>query len=64
LVNALAGTFVGRPFHPRNLRFPDNCFLSASPSFRVISAFFRGSFCILLKKPLDVFSNPRWYHQQ
>jgi hypothetical protein len=23
-VNALAGAFVGRPFHPRNLRFPDN----------------------------------------
>jgi hypothetical protein len=22
LVNALAGAFIGRPFHPRNLRFP------------------------------------------
>jgi hypothetical protein len=28
LVNALAGAFVGRPFHPRNLRFPGNCFFT------------------------------------
>jgi hypothetical protein len=29
LVNALAGTIIGRPFHPRNQRFPDNCFFTA-----------------------------------